>query len=424
MFKKFTILFLVLLLTISFISCKGNRQTDESSSEELLASTVTAADETMPETTHDEAVSTASAKPPVNLPGKIAVITEPKWGDGISKLSSGISLLQEKYGEDDILHYFWPTWPDDDKQKIIDEIIADEWIKVLVIADDGREIDTAVKIMREKRDDLFLIYAEHKGAQSEIAYRLDTDLSKNAIVADLVLTTDATNAFKNFLAQAKKMGAKTLVCLTDAYGVINANYTSDREKECEDAGLKFATADFPFGLCGSDTNNAVNEIFPEIYKKHGKDIVITGLEEFRLFSTSIGAKTFFASSGYYWADVIFSSVPAINEMGAYYDPKNIAYKHEEMRKYLDENNMLGRVSLYPVTLPPLFTHTAVEYGIKWMKGEVSEEADIIVLEQIMTDFITEYAKIDNAGVYLNPIKIKNTDYPNYIGFSMDHLLYK
>ncbi|MPN27691.1 hypothetical protein SDC9_175125 [bioreactor metagenome] len=89
----------------------------------------------------------------------------------------------------------------------------------------------------------------------------------------------------------------------------------------------------------------------------------------------------------------------------------------ETAKKLKEGGQLGRMSTWPVPVAMMNTIAASEYAIKWINGEVGDELDTKVLEELMT----EYA--NGIVVTTTPYVEGSTEYKTFRLIMMDFLTY-
>ena len=107
-----------------------------------------------------------------------------------------------------------------------------------------------------------------------------------------------------------------------------------------------------------------------------------------------------------------------------FDINNLEFVIDEIRKFLDEEDMRGRISTEPVLASTMFKYAALEYGIKWMYGEVSgDDIDLVILERIMVDFIARYSGEEGLGVSLSLREKDGSVYSHYILVDMDFIVY-
>ena len=84
------------------------------------------------------------------------------------------------------------------------------------------------------------------------------------------------------------------------------------------------------------------------------------------------------------------------------------------RAALAENNMLGRLSTWPVKDYFMYTFVSAEYALMRISGEVSKKRiDVAVLKRLMED----YAGVE---VFLNPYADKDD---NHLLMRMEYITY-
>lgn len=164
--KKFTSLFLVLILTLSLVACGGKPG--------------------------------ASTDPDAF---KIGVVTG-TVSQGEEGFRTGEDLVK-KYGAEKIKHVTYPDKFDKEQETTISQIVslaADPQVKAVVIYESVPGVATAIDQIKEMRPDmLFVIGAPHE------------DVEVISPRADIILELDQITRGETIMAKAKDMGAKTFV---------------------------------------------------------------------------------------------------------------------------------------------------------------------------------------------------------------------
>jgi len=372
-------------------------------------------------------------------PSKIAIITlESSLTFNYHVADGWIAELARRHGEENLIIYSWPVrrhnFTPYETFDMINEIAANPEIGVLIINPAWSGTDHIVSILREQRDDIFVVYIDYTTHETGHPQLHDNTLSY-ATNVNLILEFDRNKQVRSFPAQARELGATTLVYFYDTmiwyfeeyveweesywHGVI-------REKSAE-AGLLFVEYDVYGAIqCGSSYSMFLGETIPLLIEAHGTDIVFFGVDNERLF--------------WFWQNTGFIYLPMYpNWMGV--TPEHIAWMLpvvdsdtredadylpcliEMVRVTLEEKNMLGRIASFAIETSLLFPIAAAEYGVKWMNGEVPREGiDLCVLEQIMSEIIAEYTGTQ-LGVTLNAFAEDGLVYENYILVFPDYLVY-
>ena|GEM_PF-3463248 len=374
------------------------------------------------------------------LPGKIAIIPDGyEYRNGYGQVFFSIKEIVAKYGRENTVIVTLPDYYYRDMEEklasMINSIAKNPEIKVLIISPANPGTDYIVSILRELRDDIFIVYTEHTTYDEADYPLLRNTVPEAAAKANLILNFNHIEASNKYPVQAKKLGAKTLAYFYGDYSDFYYDYneyenykktvTSERNMLraiCRENNLKLVEVD---GLeqvqCGSSANQYLSDTIPPLIDKYGKDIVFAFFEEWRLFGycTSLGA--IYLSS---FEDPLTIAGWLGVDTTINHNEEEIADVVEDIKKALEEQGMLGRVASSPVSIPKMFTHAAADYGVKWMKGEVPQEGiDVEVLEQCMAEYIFEYSGTE-IGVICTPLVENGVTYENYLlVIPDDYLIY-
>jgi hypothetical protein len=264
---------------------------------------------------------------------------------------------------------------------------------------------------------------------------------------NLVLNPDVVMMGIAMPAQAKKLGAKTLVHLSFprhmSNAMISARYRLLAEN-CAKLGLDFITYAIPdptgdIGRAGAQ-RVALEEI-PKLIKEYGEDTAFfctsCGLQQpvivavvdahgiypqpccpspFHGFPDAFGLVSQYKDAEGNW---MWNSI--FDEFGTNDTVKVAVAKITEK---LHEKRMLGRVSTWPVPVAMMNTVAAAEYAIKWINGEAPREGiDIAVLEQCMADYTGVECFTRTLGTHEADIEIIEGAYPNWILVREDYLTF-
>lgn len=365
------------------------------------------------------------------LPGKIAIITD-EWNWNGS-YTSAVSLV-EKYGAENVIHLTWSGWRDSEMLSFVELIAQDPEIKVLIINPACFETDQIVSLLREQRKDIFIIYVEY-------AILIDSDDFTNSVsMANLILNANMHEVNRTIPMQAQKLGTETIISFSidpNSYSYPYGFYDSLEEYHMmraisEEIGLNFVEVfrgEYEI-QCGSSLSGYIERTLPGLIEKYGNDIVLVGLCSERLLWYSLSQGLIYPSSQTFLPSPYFIaqnlSIPALIEMEReeFFRKDNLAFIIGETRKELEERNLLGRISTWPVSTCYMFAYVAVKYSIMWMNNEVPQEGiDIEVIEQIMVDFIAESTGEYEWGVGLVPLSHNSIVYPNYLLVFLDFMTY-
>jgi len=363
---------------------------------------------------------------PPTLPGRIAIITD-NWHDSEEYLSA--TSLVEEHGAENIVHLIWPGWRESEIITLAEYIAKDSEIRVVIVNHSRSGIHILASTLRELRDDIFIIYAQ-------FAPHPDSDAFD---YAGLIITADMQEVWRQTPAQARALGADTLVLFAP-----DPELLGFREGElegrllwrarAEEAGLNFVEA--LYGDLGDSPgiSEFIGYVLPGLVEEHGNDLVFVGLSSERLLWHPLGMGAIYvapqahpAPSPYFLAGHFrYLASDWLREVGRaeFIAKENLARIIEETRSVLEEVGLLGRVSTWPVSTRSMFTYAAVEYAIMWMSGELPEEGvGSEALRQIMVDFIARYAAEPEWGVALTPLEYEGTVYPHYLLVFLDFMTY-
>jgi len=380
------------------------------------------------------------------LPGKIAILTD-TWRTNSNpyQVSPWVTELVERHGPDNVIVYAWSRldFRSDEVIVLIEAIANNPEIKMLIISPAWYRTDHIVSILRETRDDIFVIYLEYRTTNEEqwhddLPFR-DNNLAWAATNANLILNIDTMN--RTFPAQAMELGARTLVYFYDtsivwAWGEEDYDRSDEyeesdlhrfmRDKSAE-IGLQFVEVDIRGAIqCGSSFHMFMEETIPHLIEELGTDIVLFGLDNERVFwSWSMHGFIYLPmSGGWFEPDIVNLAVNLqISDMTAD-STGEIPDMHQlisEIRQELNERGLQGRIAALPMSTYLLLPLAAAEYGVSWMRGEMQNEGiDINSLEQIMVDIIAERTGLHNHGVTLTTLVDHGVTYYNYILAALDH----
>jgi len=324
--------------------------------------------------------------------------------------------MVEKYGEDKISHVLWPdNFMTEQEQMIstITKIGSDPEVKALIINQAVPGTNAAVDKLLETRDDMFIVYCVPQENPPDVAAR-----------ADLILNPNELGMGSTIPEQAKALGAKTFVHYSFPRHMSVVLLSARRDlmiEKCKEIGIEFvdATAPDPTGDAGvPGAQQFILEDVPKMVEKYGVDTAF--------FSTNCAMQTPLIKACYDAGAIYpqpccpspyhgFPSALGIESTG--YSVDAMANVISETAKKLDEKGLLGRFSTWPVPVSMMNTVASTEYAIKWINGEVGDELDVKVLEELMT----EYA--DGIAVVTEGYAEGSTEYPTFRLIMMDFLTY-
>ena len=346
--------------------------------------------------------------------GKIAIVTN-TLSQNEEEYRSAEEMVN-RYGEDKVSHVLWPdNFMTEQEQMIstITKIGSDPEVKALIINQAVPGTNAAVDKLLETRNDMFIAYCAPQENPPDVSQR-----------ADLILQPDELGMGNSIPVQAKKMGAETFVHYSFPRHMSVVLLAARRDlmiAKCEEIGLKFvdATAPDPTGDAGvPGAQQFILEDVPKLVKEYGKNTAF--------FSTNCAMQTPLIKAVYDAGAIYpqpccpspYHGYPAalgIESSG--YTVDAMAQVISETAKKLKEGGQLGRMSTWPVPVAMMNTIAASEYAIKWINGEVGDELDTKVLEELMT----EYA--NGIVVTTTPYVEGSTEYKTFRLIMMDFLTY-
>ena len=392
----------------------------------------------------------------VNFPGKIVIITHDDNSWGARERYFSTKHLVDMHGSENIIHLTVPTrmWCDLGEHSsvssqeillpIVEEIAGNPEVRVLILnpVDVGDDY-YFVSMIRERRDDIFVIYIDHdfpRGRSNtvitdEYGYPMQVDNSRlfSTYRADLVLGLNRGEVPIASIHQARNLGAETFILFRHEDSDPEDEVLVGMRTTAERIGLNLIEVLFNGIECGSSLNEFMVETIPPLIEEHGLNTVLFGLEQWRLLWDSIARGTMFVpivhdfnpSPHMIVSDLFIPSLQEmINDSEQFYHRDNLSFIIDETRKMLAETNMLGRVSSWPVSIRDMFIYAAVEYGILWMNGEVTaNEIDFGALSEIMNDYIVRYSGEHELRVDASLFSDGVNYFPNHFLFLMDYLVY-
>jgi len=342
--------------------------------------------------------------------GKIAIIThshiaQQQW--------SWVAEITGHFGPQNTIVYPWAA----EIAQLADEIIGNPDIQVLLINPAGPDADNIAAQIRDKRDDIFIIFHDTDtwGAQPSAPEN-----------ANLFLRINEEEMVRAFPTKARELGASVIAYFYDTETWCDLTiweeshlHTLMREASAE-AGLLFVEIDILGAMqCGSSTHMYMSEAIPPLLEEHGPDIVFVGLCNWRTWGwvNSSGAVYLPLLQTWFTPDPIDIAGEAafifdsnIHQVDGIF---NVPLIINDIRHHLNEAGQLGRAATFPMAPRILFALASIEYGMRWSHGE---DIDIVVLEQIMTDIITQF-----TGEHVDIGLIRESE--GYLLVSMGYLVF-
>ncbi|NYB76145.1 DUF3798 domain-containing protein [Sedimentibacter hydroxybenzoicus DSM 7310] len=382
--KKVISILLVLMMVFSLAACSQP-------AEAPAPAPAPAPESSSPET---PAPAPEPAAPKGTFEGKVAIVT-----NTLSQNEEEYRSAQEmvsRYGEDKIVHELWPdNFMTEQEQmiSIVTKLGSDPEVKALIVNQAVPGTTAAVDKLLETRDDMFIVYCSPQENPPDVVQR-----------ANITLQFDELGMGSTIPEQAQKLGAKTFVhySFPRHMSIVMLSARRDLMKaKCEEIGIQFvdAVAPDPTGDAGvPGAQLFILEDVPKMVEKYGKDTAFFSTNcsmQTPLIKASVDEGAIYPQpccpSPYHG----FPSALGIESVG--YTTDAMAQVISETAKKLDESGVLGRFSTWPVPVAMMNTIAGAEYAIKWINGEVGDELDVAVLEELMTE-------------YANGIKVTTTAY--------------
>jgi len=358
---------------------------------------------------------------PDSLPGKIAIIAHELSSWEVRRCWT--DRLVERYGPQNVIVYNWTGWRDSDADMvaIVNEIAENPDIAVLIV-NPAEHADDFIGILRQRRDDIIVMYIEDRDVELENA--------------DLILRLDADAMTRGFPDTAWELGARTLVYFYNGHHwywdededdfIMTANEESYwrryfRERTAQ-IGMNFVEVDTEDAIqCGSSYAMFMSETIPPLLVEHGYDIVLFGLDNERVFWNWLVDGFIYLPTHPSWFQLYPLSLARELRVIDFHDSLtedfDIPLLIEDIREHLEYRNHRGLIATLPISTQQLFPLAAAEYGIRWMYDEVPRDGiDANGLERIMVDIIAEHTGLQGHSVSL-------TEYENHIMVLLDYLIH-
>ncbi|MCX7780501.1 MAG: DUF3798 domain-containing protein [Negativicutes bacterium] len=328
--------------------------------------------------------------------------------------------VQKKYGKDVVL---MKTYPDNfmkEQETTIANLLAfaaDPDVKAIVMVQAVPGAAAGFEKVREKRPDILLI----AGVPAE-----DPDMIGRK--ADIVLQADELAMGRTIPAQAKKLGATTLVHYSFprhmSYPLLAAR-RDIMKAECEKLGLKFvdATAPDPLGDAGvPGAQQFILEDVPRKVKEYGKQtnffstncamqepLIKATLETGAIYAQQCCPSPFHGYPGALGIEIPKDKAGDMN------------YINEQIKAKIAAKGGSGRFSTWPVKINMLFVEAGAEYAMDYIEGKIKNKNDKDALVKKLNEIAgspvtaTTYAGKDKAG--------KEVKFDNFYMVLSDYITY-
>ena len=320
------------------------------------------------------------------FPGKIAIVSSAI--DQNEEEYRSAEQIVAKYGSDKVIHATYPANFMAEAEQIITTlttIASDPDVGVIVINQGVPGMINAVDKVKEIRDDIFIVFGNPQEDAPEVAARANLALNPNTpargfssvqVAAEMGATTFVHYSFPRHMSQPQ-----------------NAARMANMQTMCEELGLEFVvlTAPDPTAEGGLPaTQQYMYEDIPKIVDRYGKDTVI--------FATNCGMQTPLITSivdqGAMYAEPCCASplhgFPIALGIEVNLADADLNFVIDETSRILAEKDMTGRMGNWPVPMAFLYTHVGVEYGIRYLNGDVPfEGVDRTVLSEVISNYVME-----------------------------------
>lgn len=328
--------------------------------------------------------------------------------------------MVQKYGKDVIL---MKTYPDNfmkEQETTISNLLAfaaDPDVKAIVMVQAVPGAAAGFEKVREKRPDILLI----GGVPAE-----DPDMIGRK--ADIVLQADELAMGRTIPAQAKKMGADTIVHYSFPRHMSYPMLAARRDimkQESEKLGLKFvdATAPDPLGDAGvPGAQQFILEDVPRKVKEFGKKVNFFStncamqepLIKATLETGAIYAQQCCPSPFHGYPGALGIKIPK-EKAG------DMAYINDQIKAAIKEKGGSGKFATWPVKINMLFVEAGAEYAKDWIDGKIKTKNDKDALVKKLNDIAgtpitaTTYSGKDKSG--------KDVKFDNFYMVLSDYIIY-
>lgn len=239
--------------------------------------------------------------------------------------------------------------------------------------------------------------------------------------ADVVLGVAEIAMGERMALQAQEMGAKTFVHYSFprhmSYATIVARHAVLKAK-CEELGIEFidATAPDPTGDAGvTGAQQFILEDLPRLVEQYGVETAF--------FNTNCGMQpamiqAILATGAYYPQQCCPSPYHGYPEALGIEIPEDkrgdVAYVLDQISAKVDEAGLKGHFSTWPVPVNMMLVQAGVEYGFKYLNGEVDNFLDLDLWKELMMDV----AGGTNVDVF--ELELDDVVYENYLQVLADY----
>lgn len=370
MCKKVGSFIMAVVMAFSLSACSGGQTTS--------MSVVPAASDTE----QSQSAETSDAEyqesvPNEKLPFKIGFMVSPI--DVQEEIYRYAEQIQKKYGEEKIIIDTFTAKATVEQEVTISKIMSmavDPDIRIIVLHQADVGTIAAIKKLREKRPDIYVV-----------ACNPNEDIDQVAVVADLLLNKDQRILGEQIAKRAADAGAKTFVHYSFPRHMAN-QLTALRaqiiKEECEKNGIKFieATAPDPMGDAGAaGAQQFILEDVPVKVKEMGEDTAFFGTNDAMwdpLVKSCIEQHAIFVTPS---DPSPYLAFPAVMGIDIPEDKKgDTPWLLDQISEKTKAVNMEGRLSTWSTSSNYLFINIGVEYAIQHCLGNTNDTDGAVDLE--------------------------------------------
>lgn len=301
---------------------------------------------------------------------KIAVITRSLSEDKVSFETA--QRLKDKYG-DTIVTITYPHNYDTQPEQTVSTISAladNPLIRVIVFSEAVKGIAAGIKKLRETRSDILIISGMNAENAAEIAP-----------LSDLCLIENKTITGTTIIEKSTAMSAKSFVYIASENDLLNSTISAHEEllkETCSSLGIAFieAIAPDPSGLDGvSGTQAWINSAIPLYVEQYGKNTAFYATNE----AMSIPLIQQVALCGAILPQLCdpspYHGFPEAFDINLEDREDDTDYLLKEIKHAVASYNNSGRMAAWSTPQNIIVIRAAVEYGIKWCEGTITERCD-------------------------------------------------
>ena len=315
--------------------------------------------------------------------------------------------MQEKYGEDRILHTTYPDRFMQEQETTITnmlEMASTPGVKAIVMVQAVPGAVAAVDKVKELYPDMLFVLGSPQEDPDVIAQK-----------GDIVLNTDDLGrGFQIAEHAANDMGAEVLVHYSFGRHMSVEMLAERRDlmrEKADELGLVFVEEDAPdptgdAGVPG--TQQFIMEDVPRKIAEYGPNTAVFGTNCAMMEPLIRRAVEYGGIFPVQCCPSPYHALPAALGISVPDDKKgDVPWMLEAINEAVIEAGAAGRVATWPVPVNMMYIEAGVEYAIEWINGNTDGRTDKAKLIEIMEDIakgevtLTEYPGTDNYFLYLS-----------------------